>query len=77
MFFEHKHSGHVWLHLLSFLGAFLLGKEFERMRIKKAHLAHFHGGHHHWAHEDLGCFQFDDEDDEPAGSKASEAVNPS
>lgn len=46
MFYNHHNdSGHFWLNLLSFTGAFLLGKECERM-MRKHRL--FHGQFKEW-----------------------------
>ena len=48
MFYRNDHhSGHFWLYLLSFIGAFLLGKECERM-VRQHHA--FHGQFKHWHH---------------------------
>ncbi len=45
MFYRNDHhSGHFWLYLLSFIGAFLLGKECERM-VRQHHA--FHGQFKH------------------------------
>ena len=76
MFYNnHRHSGHVWLYLLSFLGAFLLGKEFERMRIRK--LAHIHSHHHMHDEIDCGCGCFDEDETIIANDEQAEAINPS